>query len=101
MRYLLAILICLLFGAAALAQDDFAGCVLPREMRELVAANKYVAPTAALVTARRSMPNADILRADLCRRDGAFVYVIIALRKDGKAVEVLVDAASGKVIATP
>lgn len=70
-------------------------------MRELVANNKYVAPTAAVVTARRSVPNADVLRADLCRKDGAFVYVVIVLRKDGKAVQVMVDAASGKVIATP
>lgn len=101
MRSFLAILTCLVFRAPALAQDDYAGCVSAKEMRELVAANKYVAPTAALLTASRSMPNADILRADLCRQGEVFVYVIIALRKDGKAVEVLVDAASGKVITTP
>lgn len=100
MRYVLAFITCFLFSSPVGAQQDFAGCVSPREMRELVANNKYVAPTAAVVTARRSLSNADVLRADLCRRDGAFVYVIVALRKDGKAVEVMVDAASGKVIAT-
>jgi uncharacterized membrane protein YkoI len=38
-----------------------------------------------------------VLRAALCRDGEAFVYRIMALRKDGRVVQVTVDAPSGRV----
>ena len=42
-------------------------CLEPGEMRETVADNKVVAPATAVVTARRAVPGAEIVRANLCR----------------------------------
>jgi hypothetical protein len=80
-------------GAAGPMQD----CFQPREMQEILAAQTLVAPAAAVMTARRQVPNADVVRANLCRSDNTLVYVIVALRKDGRVVHVMIDGASGRV----
>ncbi|MEN3930432.1 hypothetical protein WJT86_05055 [Microvirga sp. W0021] len=72
----------------------------PKEMGEIVAANKFVAPTTAVITARKKVPNADVVRADLCKQENSFIYVIVALNKEGRAMHVLVSPESGKVTAT-
>ncbi len=72
-------------------------CLDPGEMRETVAEKKVVAPAAAVVTARRAVPGADIVRANLCRVESDLHYVILALRRDGRFVYVTIDAVSGKV----
>jgi uncharacterized membrane protein YkoI len=72
-------------------------CLPAREMRAAVTGRDVVPPAAAVVTARRQLPNADVVRANLCRNDKGFFYVITALRKDGRIVQVTVDGASGRV----
>ncbi len=73
------------------------GCLSPGDTREVVSANQVVAPVNAIRAARQAVPKADVVRARLCHEAQALVYVIMALRKDGRFVEVTVDAASGKV----
>ena len=79
-------------GAAALRN-----CLAPREMQEIVSSNGVIAPANAVMTAQRQVPNADVVRANLCRSDNALVYVIMALRKDGRVVQVMIDAPSGRI----
>jgi hypothetical protein len=72
-------------------------CMPPREMQAILADQKLVAPTTAVVTARHAVQEADVLRADLCRDPEGLIYVIMALRKDGRVVQVTIDAPSGKL----
>jgi uncharacterized membrane protein YkoI len=72
-------------------------CLDPGEMRETVAAEKVVAPAAAMAAARHAVPGADIVRANLCRVENHLLYIIMALRRDGRFVYVTIDAVSGKV----
>ena len=72
-------------------------CVPSREMPEVVATSGVVPPAAAVMTARRQVPNADVVRANLCRSGSGLVYVIMALRKDGRVVQVMIDGPSGRV----
>ena len=80
-------------GAAASLQN----CLPTREMQEAVASKSIVAPASAVITARRQVPNADVVRASLCRSNDALVYVIMALQKDGRIVQVTIDGSSGRV----
>jgi uncharacterized membrane protein YkoI len=79
-------------GAAALRD-----CMGPKELQETVSGNGVVPPAAAVVAARRQLPDAEVVRANLCRDDNALVYVIMALRKDGRIVQVMIDAPSGRI----
>jgi uncharacterized membrane protein YkoI len=72
-------------------------CLPPREMQEAVASKGVVAPAAAVMTARRQVPNADVVRASLCRSSDTLVYVITTLQKDGRIVQVTIDGSSGRV----
>ena len=80
-------------SAAAALQN----CLPPREMQEAVASKGVVAPASAVITARRQVPNADVVRANLCRNSDTLVYVIMALQKDGRVVQVMIDGSSGRV----
>lgn len=80
--------------SATVSHDD---CLLPREMQEAVASKGIVAPASAVITARRQVPNADVVRASLCRSNDALVYVIMALQKNGRIVQVTIDGPSGRV----
>lgn len=96
------VLIVLFFGCtwavrAQSAPTSVRECLPAREMQEAVAKNSVVAPASAIMTARRQVPNGDVLRANLCRSDEALVYVIMALQKDGRIVQVMVDGPSGTV----
>jgi|1186.fasta_scaffold772911_2 uncharacterized membrane protein YkoI len=85
-------------GAAhAQGSTPLQNCVPQQEMQEVVASKRVVAPVAALNTARQQVPNADVVRANLCHSDNALVYVIVALRKDGRVVQVMIDGPSGRV----
>jgi len=99
MRLLFAGVTCLAFMASAQAQGagSLQDCLPQREMQDVVSRSAVVAPAAAVVTARRAVPNSDVLRASLCRRANTLVYVIVALRRDGRVVQVTVDAPSGRV----
>ena len=72
-------------------------CLPPREMQEAVASKGVIAPASAVMTARRQVPNADVVRANLCRSSDSLVYVIMALQKDGRVVQVMIDGSSGRV----
>ncbi|HEX8665734.1 MAG TPA: PepSY domain-containing protein [Beijerinckiaceae bacterium] len=72
-------------------------CLEPGEMRETVADKKVVAPAIAVAAARRTVPGGEIVRANLCRVESHLLYIIMALRRDGRFVYVTIDAVSGKV----
>jgi hypothetical protein len=90
MRFTLLLMVCWALMGAAQAQGApsaaLQNCVPSRDM-----------PAAAVMTARRQVPNADVVRANLCRNSGGFVYVIMALRRDGRVVQVMIDGPSGRV----
>jgi uncharacterized membrane protein YkoI len=99
MRCILPILLVSGLSTAALAQGEPAAldCVPERQIRQVVASQKVVAPARALVAARQQLPNAEMVRANLCRSDDALVYVIMALRQDGRVVQITIDGPSGRV----
>jgi hypothetical protein len=86
-----------LLGVAAAAAAPFQDCLPPGEIREVVAAREVVSPTSAVTTARRAVPDGDVVRASLCRDASGFLYVIMALRRDGRFVQVTIDGPSGRV----
>lgn len=90
-----------LLGQLGTARADGApkplNCLPPGEMRETVAEQKVVAPTMAVITARQAVPGAEIVRANLCRVENHLLYIIMALRRDGRFVYVTIDAVSGTV----
>lgn len=79
------------------AQQQAASCVSPTDMRELVNQKRVVDPAVAIAAAQLSVPGSDILRANLCKRNGGLIYLIVALRADGKVIHVTVGGASGRV----
>jgi hypothetical protein len=107
MRLFLMILACWALIGAARAQSAAAllrDCVAPREMPAVVASSGVVSPARGGLygrphghTARQQVPNADVVRANLCRNQNALVYVIVALRPDGRIVHVTIDGPSGRV----
>lgn len=88
-----------LMGAAHAqsAASVLENCLPPREMQEAVASKSIVTPASAVITARRQVPNADVVRANLCRSSDTLVYVIMALQKNGRIVQVMIDGSSGRV----
>ena len=98
----LVYLVIALWGLAGSAHAQSAAaalrnCLPPREMQEAVASKGVIAPASAVMTARRQVPNADVVRANLCRSSDSLVYVIMALQKDGRVVQVMIDGSSGRV----
>lgn len=81
--------------AAGLAPD--LSCLSSGATTEAVTNRKVVAPGQAIVQARRAVPNAEVLRASLCRGPDALIYRITVLRHDGRLVRVTLDAPSGKI----
>lgn len=88
--------VCLVVGGPAFAADA-EPCLSSGDATEAVASRKVVAPRDAIVLARRTVPDADVLRAALCREPDQLVYRITVLRRDGRLVRVTVDAPSGKL----
>lgn len=90
--------IALALGAsAAVAADRRAvpACLSSGDTTEAVASHEIVAPRDAIRTARRAVPNAEVLRAALCRRGEALVYIVLLLQRDGRVARLEVDARSG------
>jgi hypothetical protein len=71
-------------------------CLPPREMQEAVAAKGVVAPASAVMTARRQVPGADVVRANLCRNSDVLVFVIWFLKLVGRMVHVSIEGCSGR-----
>lgn len=90
----------LTFASGVAAADETRspqGCLSPAETREAVARSEVVPPLVAVEAARAAANGGKVLRARLCRRDGVYMYVITALRRDGRVLRVRVDGGTGKV----
>lgn len=75
-------------------------CLSGADMREVVAERKVLEPIAAIRAARQLVPRAEIVRVNLCHREGEpLFYLITALRRDGQFVHLTVDSQSGAVAA--
>jgi len=72
-------------------------CLKPGDMREMVAGNTVVPSVVAVRTARGAVPGAEIMRANLCRVQDKLIYIMVALRRDGRVVHVTIDAVSGRI----
>lgn len=97
--------IALAFGFAMLAcagdravAADRTACLSGWETQERVAAGRAVPPAAAILEARKAVPQSDIMRASLCPTPGGLIYLLLALRGDGRLFYVTIDGASGKVV---
>jgi uncharacterized membrane protein YkoI len=86
-----------LLAAIPAGATDMPPCLSAGETQEVVAGNRVVAPASAVASARRAVPGGDVLRAALCRRAEHLIYRITVLRKDGRLVQVTIDAPSGRV----
>ena len=75
-------------------------CLSGADMREVVAERKVLEPLAAIRAAREALPRAEIVRVNLCHREGEpLFYLVTALRRDGQFVHLTVDSKSGAVAA--
>jgi uncharacterized membrane protein YkoI len=74
-------------------------CLSREEHQSLVASKQALPAAQAIRTARSVQPNSEILRARLCRSGERMYYRVTLLRRDGKVVPVMVEAASGRLIA--
>lgn len=72
-------------------------CLSAADLREAVADKRVIEPVAAIKAARQVIPRAEIQRARLCRHEDALVYLLTALRRDGRFVHVMVDATTGQI----
>lgn len=70
-------------------------CFSVAQTRREIAQHKLADPFPSMQAAS-SLAQAEPLSARLCRSGDVFVYEINLLRKDGRIVKALVDAASGK-----
>jgi uncharacterized membrane protein YkoI len=72
-------------------------CLSSGDALEAVSTGQVMEPAKAITLARNSAPGGEIVRASLCRDAGALVYLVLALKKDGRLVRVTIDATAGKV----
>jgi uncharacterized membrane protein YkoI len=70
-------------------------CLSVDERRAAIAAHKAV-PVAGAIRAARARHPGEVVRAQLCDRNG-LVYVLTVLARDGKVHRVTVDAATGRL----
>jgi len=70
----------------AVAGEEPKACFSEKELREAVAA-KSVVPNAT---------SGDVVRARLCTFEAGIAYLITTLTRDGKVVQVKIDAVTGK-----
>jgi uncharacterized membrane protein YkoI len=98
-RILLGLAMAMMIGPAGAESTGaiLPGCLSPEDMQEAVSSRKVVAPLAAIRAARLAVPRAEVVRARLCHHDTALMYQVMVLRRDGRFVQVLVNAASGEV----
>ncbi|MCF8478103.1 MAG: PepSY domain-containing protein [Pseudolabrys sp.] len=93
-----------LIAAAVLASPGWAadaaprGCLSKAEQRAAVASGKAVPLAQAIKALNAHGRKAEVVRAELCPRNGGLVYVLTVLARDGKVTRVQVDAASGAPI---
>ena len=91
----------LLFGQfivpahAADAQNPEA-CLSKAEQRAAVAANQAMPLAQAIKILREHRKYSEVVRAQICRREGKLVYVLTLLGRSGKVVSATIDAINGE-----
>jgi len=89
------------FAATAPAAADEQGCLSKDEQRAAITNGQAVTLATAIRAARvsvRGRTGKEVVKARLCREEGALRYVLTVLSKDGKVTRTSVDASSGKVV---
>jgi len=84
-------------GRPAHAVELGRGCLNQKERRALVE-NGTVLRLAAAMHAVKSRVSGTLVRARLCRRHDALVYLLTVLAHDGKVERLVVDAAKGTLV---
>ena len=79
----------------AVSGEEPKACFSEKELREAVAA-KSVVPQIQAVRAAKNATSGDVVRARLCTFDAGIAYLITTLTRDGKVVQVMIDAVTGK-----
>ena len=88
-------------AATAPAAADEQGCLSKDEQRAAITNGQAVTLATAIRAARvsvRGRTGKEVVKARLCREEGALRYVLTVLSKDGKVTRTSVDASSGKVV---
>jgi len=80
---------------AAEAQNPEA-CLSKAEQRAAVAANQAMPLAQAIKILREHRKYSEVVRAQICRRDGKLVYVLTLLGRSGKVVSATIDAVNGE-----
>jgi hypothetical protein len=93
-----AILLLVAIGMPALAADaPYRGsCLTKTEQHAAVKANHAIPLAQAVKLLREHRRHSEIVRAQLCRQDDKFVYVLTLLGRSGKVVSATVDAVNGE-----
>jgi uncharacterized membrane protein YkoI len=73
-------------------------CLAGGDIQEATDQGKVIEPKAAILTARRLVPGADVMRGGLCREGDVLIYRFMVLGKDGRLIHVTIDGPSGKVL---
>jgi uncharacterized membrane protein YkoI len=98
-RLLLAVPLLGLIAVPAYAADAaHPACLSKAEQRAAVAANQAIPLAQAIKTLHQHGRRADVVRARLCHRDEALVYVLTLLARSGKVTRATVAAANGDII---
>jgi uncharacterized membrane protein YkoI len=71
-------------------------CLSPAERRAKIASHDVI-PLAKAIRAVK-VRRVEVVRANLCERDGRLVYLLTVLPRDGNVMRATVDAATGAVI---
>jgi uncharacterized membrane protein YkoI len=81
-------------GSAGAAEPE--QCLSVEQRRAAIASHEAV-PVARAIRAARARHGGEVVRAQLCDRQG-LVYVLTVLARDGKVNRATVDAATGRLI---
>jgi hypothetical protein len=93
-------LVCCPAGPLRAEAERVHGCMPPGRAREVLIAERFVAPFRALNVAAASQ-SGDPVGLQLCLFGDAFVYDVTLLRRDGRVSHTLVDAHSGAILGGP
>jgi uncharacterized membrane protein YkoI len=95
LTFTLAVAVCLAAGPAVLAEAS--------ERRDHERARRAfqqgeIRPLSEILAGLRPELGGEVIKLELERKDGAYIYELRVLAPDGRVSELHVDAASGKVI---
>lgn len=84
-------------GEAVLGADRSPrACLSKAEQRDAIADKRAVPLASAVRGLRERGRRAEVVRAELCRRDGKLIYELTLLGRSGKVARVTLDAANGE-----